>query len=67
MQKNRAAIYTRISQDRTGAGLGVDRQEQDCRAKAEELGLDVVAVFSDNDTSAYRPRSAPATGTSSKP
>jgi hypothetical protein len=28
----RAAIYVRISSDRTGAGLGVTRQEEDCRA-----------------------------------
>jgi DNA invertase Pin-like site-specific DNA recombinase len=28
----RAAIYCRISQDRGGAGLGVARQEEDCRA-----------------------------------
>jgi site-specific DNA recombinase len=59
MQKNRAAIYTRISQDRTGAGLGVDRQEKDCRAKAKELGLDVVQVFTDNDTSAFKAKERP--------
>lgn len=48
-----AAIYARISRDREGAGLGVDRQEADCRALAEKLGWDVVAVFVDNDISAY--------------
>ncbi|KXZ58975.1 hypothetical protein Mlaev_02408 [Microbacterium laevaniformans] len=47
-----AAIYTRISDDPEGTALGVSRQEQDCRALAERLGLDVVAVFSDNDVSA---------------
>lgn len=50
----RALIYCRISQDRTGAGLGVDRQEIDCRALAERLGCTVARVFTDNDTSAYR-------------
>ena len=47
-----AAIYARISRDREGAGLGVERQEADCRALAERLGWDVVAVYVDNDISA---------------
>ncbi|WP_346923070.1 recombinase family protein [Glutamicibacter creatinolyticus] len=45
-------IYTRISLDRTGEGLGVARQEQECRALAERLGMTVVHVYSDNDISA---------------
>lgn len=49
----RAAIYVRISSDRTGEGLGVERQEGDCRRKAESLGWAVVKVYSDNDVSAY--------------
>lgn len=49
----RAAIYTRISSDRIGAGLGVDRQEADCRALAERLGWNIVHVLPDNDISAY--------------
>jgi site-specific DNA recombinase len=48
-----AAIYARISRDREGAGLGVERQEADCRALAERLGWQVVAVYVDNDISAY--------------
>jgi len=48
-----AAIYARISRDREGAGLGVDRQEADCQALAKRLGWEVVAVFVDNDISAY--------------
>ncbi|MHA7617407.1 recombinase family protein [Cellulosimicrobium cellulans] len=48
-----AAIYARISRDRAGGGLGVERQEADCRALAERLGWDVVAVYVDNDISAY--------------
>lgn len=48
-----AGIYARISRDKEGAGLGVDRQEADCRALAKRLGWEVVAVFVDNDISAY--------------
>lgn len=50
----RAIIYARISRDRTGAGLGVERQEAECRALAERLGWTVVEVITDNDTSAYK-------------
>jgi site-specific DNA recombinase len=57
--RRRAAIYTRISQDREGAGLGVERQETDCRALAEKLGWDIVAVHSDNDLSAYSGKPRP--------
>ncbi|KLU10620.1 recombinase family protein [Kocuria sp. SM24M-10] len=55
-----AVIYARISQDRKGAGLGVDRQAEDCRALAERLGWDVVQTFTDNDISAYSGRRRPA-------
>ncbi|MCW2929639.1 MAG: hypothetical protein JWM19_601 [Actinomycetia bacterium] len=48
----RAVIYCRISKDRNGEALGVDRQEQDCRELAERLGWKIVAVFIDNDISA---------------
>ncbi|WP_432244808.1 recombinase family protein [Arthrobacter sp. G.S.26] len=48
-----AAIYARISSDKTGAGLGVARQEEDCRRLAERLGWNVVSVLVDNDVSAY--------------
>ncbi|WP_329292910.1 recombinase family protein [Streptomyces pseudovenezuelae] len=51
--KTRAVIYCRISQDRTGAGLGVDRQREDCEALAERNGWDVVEVYVDNDVSAF--------------
>lgn len=47
-----AVIYTRVSLDRTGEALAVARQEQECRDHAARLGLDVVAVYSDNDISA---------------
>ncbi|STX02467.1 recombinase family protein [Kocuria rosea] len=55
-----AVIYARISQDRAGAGLGVDRQTEDCRALAARLGWDVATVFTDNDVSAYSGRRRPA-------
>ncbi|MFJ3044005.1 recombinase family protein [Streptomyces tendae] len=52
--RTRAVIYVRISQDRTGAGLGVDRQREDCEALAERNRWEVVEVYVDNDVSAYR-------------
>ncbi len=55
-----AVVYARISQDRTGAGLGVDRQTEDCRVLAEQLGWTVVDVFVDDDVSAYSGRPRPA-------
>lgn len=48
----RAAIYVRISEDREGLGLGVERQEEDCRALADRLGYDVTELYRDNDISA---------------
>jgi site-specific DNA recombinase len=48
-----AAVYARISDDRTGEGLGVARQLDDCRALAERKGWTVAETFVDNDTSAW--------------
>lgn len=45
-------IYVRISQDRSGEQLGIDRQERECRELAARLGLHVEAVLVDNDVSA---------------
>ena len=45
-------IYTRVSLDRTGEALAVARQEEECRALAERLGMTVVKVYTDNDISA---------------
>ena len=56
----RAAVYVRISQDRGGAGLGVERQETECRALAQRLGWTVTQVYCDNDLSAYSGRRRPA-------
>lgn len=47
-----AAIYVRLSEDKLGDGLGVQRQENECRELAERMGLEVVEVYSDNDASA---------------
>jgi site-specific DNA recombinase len=54
-----AAVYCRISRDREGAGLGVQRQEEDCRQLAASLGWRVVRVFTDNDISAYSGKRRP--------
>jgi site-specific DNA recombinase len=65
-----ACIYTRLSHDpkktdeadepSDGEGMGVARQEEDCRALAERNKWTVSEVYSDNDISAYngalRPR-----------
>src|SRR5918997_310348 len=56
----RAAIYCRISLDRAGAGLGVARQEEDCRELATRLGWPVADVYVDNDVSAYSGKPRPA-------
>lgn len=55
----RAAIYCRISKDRTGEALGIARQEEDCRALAMRLGWDVAGVYPDNDLSAYSGKPRP--------
>lgn len=55
----RAAIYARISLDRAGAGLGVERQIEDCQALAQARKYTVTALFKDNDISAYSGRLRP--------
>ncbi|MGW2210100.1 recombinase family protein [Streptomyces sp. NPDC001781] len=55
----RAIIYCRISRDREGAGLAVERQREDCEALATQLGLEVVACYTDNDLSAYSGKPRP--------
>ncbi|MFS0883831.1 recombinase family protein [Aeromicrobium sp. 179-A 4D2 NHS] len=54
-----AAIYTRLSVDKDGDGLGVGRQLEDCRALARNRGWRVVAEFEDNDVSAYSGKERP--------
>lgn len=48
-----AIIYCRISRDREGAGLGIERQREDCEALARRLKYRVIDVYADNDMSAY--------------
>lgn len=48
----RAAIYCRISADREGRELGVERQQEDCQALATRIGCTVAETYVDNDVSA---------------
>lgn len=52
-------VYLRISEDRTGAEAGVDRQRQDCLDLCTRLGADGPVVFMDNDISAYSDKKRP--------
>lgn len=52
VMSKRAAIYTRISSDPEGTELGVQRQEVDCRALAEQLGIEDITLYVENDRSA---------------
>lgn len=54
-----AAIYCRLSQDRTGESLGIDRQEQLCRGLADDKGWTVAEVYVDRDLSAYSGKRRP--------
>lgn len=55
-----AAIYCRISSDKTGKSAGVERQRGDCLLMADRLGLKVVATLTDNDISAYSGKPRPS-------
>lgn len=48
----RAAIYTRISDDREGRELGVTRQLEDCQRYLDRQGYTLVEIYTDNDRSA---------------
>ena len=54
-----ATIYLRMSQDKDGMSLGVQRQEQECRALCELKGWTVREVFEDNDISATKGKQRP--------
>ena len=56
----RAAVYVRISSDPEGQRAGVERQRTECEELAARHGWDVVAVYEDNDVSAYSGRPRPA-------
>lgn len=49
---NRVGIYVRLSQDREGNELGVERQRGDCMERAAREGWTVVETYQDNDISA---------------
>jgi DNA invertase Pin-like site-specific DNA recombinase len=51
-----AAIYCRISRDRHGDLLGVERQERACRELVERRGWTVYDVYTDDDLSAFSGR-----------
>ncbi|MGI9092665.1 MAG: recombinase family protein [Mycobacteriales bacterium] len=55
-----AGVYVRISSDVLGEGLGVARQEKECRALAERRGWPVAQVYVDNDLSAFSGKPRPA-------
>jgi site-specific DNA recombinase len=55
----RAAVYCRISDDREGKGLGVERQREDCVKLCELRGWNVAAVYTDNDISASSGKARP--------
>jgi DNA invertase Pin-like site-specific DNA recombinase len=50
----RAALYARLSRDRTGEETATGRQLDDCRAFAAAHGWEVVGEYSDADVSAYK-------------
>lgn len=54
-----AALYARISSDPSETRQGVERQLQDCRRLAQDLGWTVVGEYVDNDVSAYSGRTRP--------
>lgn len=54
-----AALYTRISQDKTGTAAGVERQAKECRELATRRELTITREFSDNDISAYSGKRRP--------
>ena len=59
-KRTAVAVYARISQDRSGEELGVNRQLKDCRAEADRRGWVVAEEYVDDDVSAYSGRSRPA-------
>ncbi|MEO7196372.1 MAG: recombinase family protein [Pseudonocardiaceae bacterium] len=52
-------MYARISEDREGAGLGVERQLVDQCSLFTQLGLRLAGVYADNDLSAFTGKPRP--------
>jgi site-specific DNA recombinase len=55
----RSAIYCRLSDDRTGEGLGIERQLADCRDLIARRGGIVAGEYLDNSRSATSGRKRP--------
>ncbi|MBM0127342.1 recombinase family protein [Pimelobacter simplex] len=54
------AIYARISLDRTGQALGVQRQIEECRERCRSIGWPEPKIYSDNDVSARSGKRRPS-------
>ncbi|GGR22504.1 recombinase family protein [Streptomyces netropsis] len=52
MKPRRVGIYVRISKDRKGKELGIQRQEKACRELCDRMGWGIHKVYPENDTSA---------------
>lgn len=52
-------MYARISSDQDGTALGVNRQLEDCRRLAGDLGWPVGEEYVDNDVSAFSGKRRP--------
>lgn len=55
----RWGVYGRISMDRFGAGLGVERQHFEVTEHVSALGGEVARYYADNDVSAYKRKRRP--------
>ncbi|HEV7450260.1 MAG TPA: recombinase family protein [Pseudonocardiaceae bacterium] len=55
----RAVVYTRQSLDRSGDGLTVARQREDCLKLCRDRGWTVVQAVTDNDISAFSGKPRP--------
>jgi site-specific DNA recombinase len=55
----KAGVYARISDDKEGEGLGVERQVKDCLALCERLGWTAQEAYRDNSVSAFSGKARP--------
>lgn len=58
--RSTAALYARMSKDKTGEQAGVERQTAECRELAERRGVTIGHVLVDNDLSATTGKRRPA-------
>lgn len=59
-ETHRVGVYVRLSSDRSGERLGVERQREACEAKARAMEWQVARVYEDNDRSAFTRKRRPA-------